>query len=77
MKPTPYSRHLLHHTRFAIGQNIHRLRAEQKMPLQKLARVSGVPEHLLDHYELGKGDIRLEELLRIACALGVGVEGVM
>ncbi len=66
-----YSTHLLRHLRFTIGQNIHRRRAEQKMPLKKLARLSGVPEHLLDHYELGKNEIGLDELLKIACALEI------
>lgn len=41
-----YSTHLLRHLRFTIGQNIHRRRAEQKMPLKKLARLSDVPERL-------------------------------
>ena len=68
-----YSTHLLRHWRFTIGQNIHRRRAEQKMPLKKLARLSGVPERLLDHYELGKNEIGLDELLKIACALEVEV----
>jgi len=68
-----YSTHLLRHLRFIIGQNIHRLRAKEKMPLRKLARLSGVPELLLDHYELGKNEIRLDELLKIACVLEVEV----
>ena len=68
-----YSTHLLRHWRFTIGQNIHRRRAEQKMPLKKLARLSGVPERLLDHYELGKNEIGLDELLKIACVLEVEV----
>ena len=66
-----YSTHLLRHLRFTIGQNIHRRRAEQKMPLKKLSRLSGVSELLLDHYELGKNEISLDELLKIAWALNV------
>ncbi len=68
-----YNTHLLRHLRFTIGQNIHRLRAGQKLSLYKLSQLSGVPELLLDHYELGKNEIRLDELLKIACALEVGV----
>lgn len=69
-----YNKHLFRHLRFAIGQNIHHMRAEKRITLQKLSRLSNIPEHLLDHYELGKSKISLEELLRIACALGVGIK---
>lgn len=64
-----YSTRFLRHLRANIGQNIHRRRAERKMPLKKLARLSGVSERLLDHYELGKNEIGLDEMLKIACAL--------
>lgn len=69
-----YSPHLLRHLRFTIGQNIHRLRARRKLPLRKLSKLSGIPEFLLDHYELGKNEIRLDELLKIACVFNVGIE---
>lgn len=69
-----YSTHLLRHLRFTIGQNIHRRRAQQKLPLRKLARLTGVPERLLDHYELGKNEIGLDELLKIACALEIEIK---
>jgi transcriptional regulator with XRE-family HTH domain len=36
-----------------------------------LAKQSGVPEERLDRYELGKNEIRLDELLKLACALDV------
>jgi len=72
-----YSTQLLRHLRFTIGQNIHRRRAEQKMPLKKLAKLSGVPEHLLDHYELGKNEIALEHLLRVACVLDADLKALM
>jgi transcriptional regulator with XRE-family HTH domain len=68
-----YSTHLLRHLRFTIGQNIHRHRSKQKLPLRKLSRLTGVPELLLDHYELGKKEIRLDEMLKIACALGIEI----
>ena len=61
---------LLRQLRRAIGRNIHEIRAAQKMPLKKLARQSGVPEHLLDQYELGKNQIELHALLKISLALG-------
>lgn len=72
-----YSPHLLRHLRFTIGQNIHTARTGQKMTLRKLSRLSGVPEHKLDQYELGKNEIRLEELLKVACVFGMGVTELM
>lgn len=69
-----YSTHLLRHLRYTIGQNIHAQRSEQKLPLRKLAKLTGVSEQLLDHYELGKNEIGLDELLKIACALELEIE---
>lgn len=66
-----YSTDLLRHVRLIIGQNIHRSRAKHKWPLSKLSRTSGIPESLLDHYEIGKCEIRLDEMLKIACALDI------
>lgn len=75
--PMTYSTHLLRHLRFTIGQNIHRLRAKQKIPLRKFARLTGISERLLDHYELGKNEIGLDDMLKIACALGVEVKQLL
>ena len=72
-----YSTHLLRHLRHTIGQNIHRLRVQQKLPMHKLARATGISERLLDHYEIGKNEINLMTLLQIACALGVEVRELM
>jgi len=72
-----YSTHLLRHLRQTIGQNIHRLRVQQKLTLSKLARTTGISERLLDHYELGKNEINLMALLRIACALKVEVSALL
>jgi transcriptional regulator with XRE-family HTH domain len=66
-----YSTHLLRHLRFAIGQHICYQRTRQKMTLRYLARKSGVPEHKLDQYEIGKNEIGLDDLLKIACVLKV------
>lgn len=66
-----YSTHLLRHIRWTIGQNIHAARLKQQMPLKKLARLSGVPEGKLDQYELGKNEITLEEILKVACAVNI------
>jgi transcriptional regulator with XRE-family HTH domain len=69
-----YSTHSFRHFRFTIGQNIHKQRVRQKMPLKKLAQLSGVSEYLLDQYELGKNDLHLNALFRISCALEVEIE---
>lgn len=63
-----YSTHMLRHLRAVIGRNIHDARVKRKIVLAKLAEISGVREDLIDRYELGKNEIRLDELLRIACA---------
>ena len=72
-----YSTHLLRHLRLMIGQNIHHQRTTQKLPLRKLAKLTGLSENLLDQYELGKNDIRLDALLKIACALEVDAEKLL
>jgi transcriptional regulator with XRE-family HTH domain len=66
-----YSTRLLRHLRFGIGQNICNARTRQGMTLRKLSKKSGVPEHRIDQYELGKNEITLDHLLKIACVLRV------
>ena len=56
---------------------MHRLRAQHHLPMCKLSRATGISEHLLDHYELGKNDITLMALLKIACALDVEVSELL
>lgn len=72
-----YSTHLLRHTRLIIGRNIHHHRNRQKIPLRRLAKLASLPEALIDHYELGKNEIRLDHLLRLACALNVGLKDLL
>lgn len=69
-----YNTNLLRNLRLTIGNNIHNHRLRQKMPLRKLSQLSRVSEHMLDCYELGKHEIRLEELLKISRVLNVQVE---
>ena len=69
----PYSTQKLRQLRAAIGRNIHAARVERKVLLHELAAESGVPAEMLDRYELGKNEIRLDELFRIACALDKGI----
>lgn len=72
-----YSTHSFRHLRFVIGQNIHKARSGRKMTLEKLSRLSSVSENLIDQYELGKYEIRLNELYRISCALEMDVAKLM
>lgn len=64
-----YSTRLLRRVRRQCGANIHRARAARRLTLRKLSQLSGVPEWRIDQYELGKGEIKLEDMLRLACAL--------
>ena len=73
----PYDITQLRHLRLTIGQNIRTRRTQKRMTLRKLSRLSGISEPLLDHYELGKNEIGVNELFKIACALGVPVEKMM
>lgn len=61
------------HLRRKIEYNIHVLRDEQKMTLRKLSSLTNLPPWLLDQYELGKGDIPLLHMLRIAGALNANI----
>lgn len=72
-----YSTHLLRHLRFTIGQNIHRLRAQRAMTISKLSAASGVAEDLIERYEIGKGDVQLHEVLKVACALSVTTDSLL
>ena len=72
-----YSTHLLRHLRFTIGRNIRARRTAQKLTLRKLARLTSIDEHRIDQFELGKNEIRLDELLKLACVLEVEVGEMM
>lgn len=52
-----------------------RLRMERKLTLGKLSEIAGVPESKIDHYELGKNELPLDHMFKIACALDVEIEG--
>lgn len=77
MRHDIYSTHLLRHLRLTIGRNIHQRRSVRKLTLRKLAKLTGISEGLLDHYELGKSEIALDALLKIACVLRVPVAELM
>ncbi|HEX4294964.1 MAG TPA: helix-turn-helix transcriptional regulator [Rhizomicrobium sp.] len=41
------------------------------MTIHSLSSESGIPKESIERHEIGKNDIQLHELLKIACALGV------
>lgn len=57
-----------------IGVNIERTRKAQNIPLRKLSRKTGFSAIKLDYWEMGRMEISLFAIVRIAAALGVPVE---
>jgi transcriptional regulator with XRE-family HTH domain len=76
MRHDIYSTHLLRHLRLTIVRNIHQRRRE-KLTLRKLAKLTGISEGLLDHYELRKNEIALDEMLKIPARAGDGADAGM
>ncbi len=72
-----YTTQLFCHTRSLIGSNIRRLRSERRMTLERLERLSGVRHWRIDQYELGKHEIRLKDMLKLACAFKVEVSDLL
>ena len=64
-----YDVHKLRHLRRVIGRNIHVLRLQRGLPLHKLARITALDDRRIDLYEIGKDEINLNDLFKIACAL--------
>lgn len=54
-----------------IGGNALALRRERRLPLAKMAHLSGLCADTIDRLELGKDEIALDHLVRMARALGV------
>lgn len=71
------ARNNLRRIRKIIGGNIHRCRDRAHMTLEKLARSAGIRTDRLDRIELGRGEVRIEDIVRIAEVLEVAVEEVM
>lgn len=63
--------------RRAIGDALRDARAERRMPLDQLARLSGLSLAEIDWLELGKGEAELGQLLRLAIALDLPVAQVL
>lgn len=68
-----YSTKYFRQVRRKIGRKIHAIRMNQKITLKRLSSETGLPEDLIDQYELRKSEIRLNALLKIACAFRMDV----
>ncbi len=60
--------------RHALGRDLRACRDASGLTLAQLSRKTGIPPHVLDHYEMGKGEPRLFDLIRLCRALGVRVK---
>lgn len=60
-----------------LSKNISELRSRKNLSQQQLAQMAGIPRSTLTHIESGDGNPSLVNLLRVAAALGVGVEELL
>jgi transcriptional regulator with XRE-family HTH domain len=61
--------HIVRNLRLTIGQNIHALRRKDGITLKKLALTSHLSPDIIDRVELGKGEIDLIHVARLALVL--------
>ncbi|AIE83077.1 helix-turn-helix domain-containing protein [Actinotignum timonense] len=60
----------------AVGQQVKKYRAHQGLSCEDLSGKSGVALPVLTRLEAGMGDVNGADVLRLAAALGVGVEAI-
>lgn len=60
-----------------LADNIENLRAKKKLSQQRLAALAGIPRSTLTNIASGAGNPSLENLVKIADALGVGIEELL
>ncbi|HXS16107.1 MAG TPA: helix-turn-helix transcriptional regulator, partial [Polyangiaceae bacterium] len=60
-----------------LSANIKRLREEAGLSQKALAEVSGVPRPTIAHLESGQANPTLTVVLKVAAALGVGVDNLV
>ena len=44
--------------------------------LEVISSISGIPDYMIDNYELGRGEIRLHALIKIAIAMNIEVRNL-
>jgi len=59
--------------RKTIGARIHYLRMQKRETLHHLSHITGISSDKIDQYELGKNEISIEALLKLACGLDLEV----
>ncbi len=59
--------------RRSVGQIIHTERRRQNMPLWKIEQQTGLSPYCVDRIELGKGELKMDHLLRLARFLNLEV----
>lgn len=57
-----------------IGYNIYKARRRKGFTLKKLSKISNIDFLLLDQFELGKNEVNLNILMRIANSLDVSMQ---
>ncbi len=60
--------------RRSLGQALHDARQKQKLPLWKIEKQTGLPARCVDQIELGKGEPRLEDVIRLARFLNLEIK---
>ena len=63
--------------RTQLAQNLRDLREERGLTQQELSDRSGVPRPTLAHLESGQGNPTLSVLIKVAEALGIGIEALV
>lgn len=59
-----------------IGKNIHAVRMQRGMTLEKLARLSRMRADTIDRLEMGKGEIDLIHIVRLATVMKIEIENL-
>ena len=63
--------------RTRLAANLKDLREERGLTQQELSERSGVPRPTLAHLESGQGNPTLSVLIKVAAALGIGIEALV
>jgi transcriptional regulator with XRE-family HTH domain len=63
--------------RTRLAQNLRELREARSLTQQELSDRSGVPRPTLAHLESGQGNPTLTVLMKVAAALGIGIEALV